>query len=276
MSLQKDISSKLCTYLGLGHMGLPVFRATHKHFIESGWYVKAVDFDKNRRELAFNNNSNVTISDSPSTVSTITFLGIRPQDFYKDTNLGIRSDIVVSMMAGVTVSSLQEAFPDAVVVRIIPNTPCEFGAGITPIFSNDYNLSNPKISTLHTALSKCGFLLPVPHEEMIDWATGVSAGGPAYIMHIADAMIESACHLGFSKSEARLLVGHTIEGSAKMLLETTETPDVLARQVMTPNGTTERGMNVLREQNVHQAVNSALQAASNRAEVLSKAELENT
>jgi pyrroline-5-carboxylate reductase len=61
-----------------------------------------------------------------------------------------------------------------------------------------------------------------------------------------------------------------------MLLETTETPDVLARQVMTPNGTTERGMNVLCEQNVHQAVNSALQAASNRAEVLSKAELENT
>ena len=211
----------------------------------------------------------VETTDILPSASTIAFLGVRPQDFNNLEKVTHTPDIVVSMMAGITQDAIRNIFPNARIVRIIPNTPCEFGVGITPLHSKNYDLSDEKTAALHMALSLCGPVFPVAEECMIDWATGISAGGPAYVMHIAEAMIKAAVEIGFSRPQARLLVAHTISGSAQMLLHGNASPLNLAWQVMTPNGTTERGVRILEENNVERALISALCAASSRAHELS-------
>ena len=124
------------------------------------------------------------------------------------------------------------------------------------------------------ALANAGPLLPVADEGMIDCATGLSAGGPAYVMQLADGMIEAAIALGFSPGEARALVANTILGSADLLLRTGKSPSELANEVMTPNGTTERGINILQKHGVKEIVGKAILAASNRAKDLSSLEME--
>lgn len=263
---------KTCTYIGIGHMGFPVFQATRNHFLANGWSVWVIDKDPAR--LALIADEGVTKSKSVPKHSDIVFLGVRPQNFVQIDELAIQANIVVSMMAGISCRTLRRTFPSAQVVRVIPNTPCEFGKGITPYFADSLDHSTPNASTLFTAFANAGPLLPVASEEMIDRATGLSAGGPAYMMHLANAMIDAGVALGFSPGEARALVAHTMLGSAALLLKTGKSPITLAAEVMTPNGTTERGVNILKEKQVGETLCEAIFAASQRARELSALEEE--
>ena len=192
------------------------------------------------------------------------------QDFHELKLHQFQADIIVSMMAGISIDTIQAKFPNSNIFRIIPNTPCEFGLGITPIYTKSANLYDLEVSTLYAALSRCGVVLPVPQEKMIDWATGISARRPAYIMYIAKAMIDAGCEMGFELSEVGSLVAHTLARSSKLLLNTNKSPEMLAREVMTPKGTTEQGIHLLEANNVNSIVKNALLAASKRADELSK------
>ena len=263
-----SVNTKICTYIGLGHMGMPVYRATQAHFRANNWRMIAVDINSER--LSIPKKDGAEIQNKPPDKTTIAFIGVRPQDFGELTLYQFQADIIVSMMAGISINAIQTKFPNSNIFRIIPNTPCEFGLGITPIYTKNANLSDLAVSTLYAALSRCGVVLPVPQEKMIDWATGISAGGPAYIMYIAKAMIDAGCEMGFEPSEARSLVAHTLAGSSKLLLNTNKSPEILAREVMTPKGTTEQGVHLLEANNVNSIVKSALLAAAKRANELSK------
>lgn len=265
-------TSSSCVYIGLGHMGLPVYRATNASFRRNGWSVRAVDL--NPRRLALIDEEGVVASSDLPSAATVAFIGVRPQDFAALANKAFQPEIVVSMMAGIKVETIRRAYPSARVIRIIPNTPCEFRSGITPIYAEDPGFTDVAGAMLLNALSETGKLLPVPREQMIDGATGISAGGPAYMMLVAQSMIEAGLEIGFSPAEARALIAHTLLGSASLLLQTDKSPDRLASEVMTPNGTTERGMHVLQEAEVGRFMREALLAASGRATELSALQLE--
>lgn len=249
-------------------MGLPVYRATRTHFHMNNWRIVAVDIDSER--LSIPKRDGAEVQNQPPDKTTIAFIGVRPQDFYELAAHPFQADIIVSLMAGISTNAIQAKFPNSNIVRMIPNTPCEFGMGITPVYARSANLSDSTVSTLYAALSHGGVLLPVPQEKMIDWATGISAGGPAYIMYIAKAMIDAGCEMGFEPSEARSLVAHTLAGSSKLLLNTDKSPEILAKEVMTPKGTTEQGVHLLEVNNVSSIIKNALLAASKRADELSK------
>lgn len=43
--MHHDSPDVSCAYIGLGHMGRPVFDAIHRYFVANGWQVTAVDRD---------------------------------------------------------------------------------------------------------------------------------------------------------------------------------------------------------------------------------------
>ena len=170
-------------------------------------------------------------------------------------------------MAGVSCAEISQYSPKSAVVRCMPNTPCEFGVGITPIYYTGEPNSN--YSSFIESAQYLGELFFVSEEHLIDSATGVSGGGPAYLMVIAEAMIKASEKLGFSYSDSKRLVGKTLEGSGKLLLMSDKLPEALAQDIMTPNGTTEQGVNELKKQNVDVAIYEALLKASHKAEDMS-------
>lgn len=149
----------------------------------------------------------------------------------------------------------------------MPNTPCEFGLGITPIYTS--GTVSPYYCAFLEAAQQMGELFFVETESDIDAATGISGGGPAYVMLIADAMIKASQALGFSYAESKRLVGKTLEGSGKMLQLSDKMPMQLAQDVMTPNGTTEQGVNALKANQVETAMYDALLKASHKAVTMS-------
>lgn len=264
------MNQKTCVYLGIGNMGFPVFKATVPYFLKS-WQVTVIDKNETRLNQA-QALGEFEVSNHLPNKTDILFLGIRPQDL---PNLAMQSRdlnatdpaLIVSMMAGVSCAEIKRYFPNSVVVRCMPNTPCEYGAGITPIYYGGE--STPFYAAFIEAAQFMGELFFVEEEHQIDAATGISGGGPAYIMLVADAMINASMTLGFSYADAKRLVAATLEGSGTLLKMSDKPPLALAQDVMTPNGTTEQGFNVLTDKHVDTAIVDALLKASHTADSMS-------
>ena len=260
------MTKKHCVYLGVGNMGFPVFKATLPYFVSS-WHVSVMDNSEERLTLAQSLGQVEAIKKLPEHTD-ILFLGIRPQDLpnlaLQNRESGARDPVlIVSMLAGVSCAEIQQHFPNSKVARCMPNTPCEFGVGITPIYYAGQ--ANSEYYAFIESVQRMGELFFVEDEASIDAATGISGGGPAYVMLMADAMIKASQTLGFSYADSKRLVGKTLEGSGKMLQMSDKLPARLAQDVMTPNGTTEQGVNELKAKNVETAIYDALLKASHKA-----------
>ena len=90
--------------------------------------------------------------------------------------------------------------------------------------------------------------------------TALSGSGPAYVYYMVEALEEAATSKGLSAEVARELIIQTFEGAAAMLRQTGEEPELLRRNVTSPGGTTEAGLNALEnrlfKETIHECITS--------------------
>ena len=115
----------------------------------------------------------------------------------------------------------------------MPNTPALVGAGISALVPGP-SAAAADVEWATSVLSSVGEVVHLT-ESSIDAVTGLSGSGPAYVMLVAESLIEAGVLNGLSRPVARSLAVHTLLGSAKLLLETDDEPAVLRAQV-TPDG----------------------------------------
>jgi len=107
-------------------------------------------------------------------------------------------------------------------------------------------------------------------ERMIDLVTAVSGSGPAYFFFLVEKMIEAAYESGMKLDTAKRLVYQTALGSAKILAQGDEDPDVLIGRVASKGGTTEAALKVFRRKGFGKIINDAVKAAYKRSKELSE------
>ena len=100
---------------------------------------------------------------------------------------------------------------------------------------------------------------------MIDAATAISGSGPAYVYYFMEAMIQSAVKMGFSASEAELLVNQTFMGAVHLHNQNELTCQEWINRVASKGGTTEAAIKVFNESAISDKISSGLSAALNRA-----------
>ena len=188
-----------------------------------------------------------TAQDIPKSVQTVV-LAIKPQMFERvGPELGAALSpkaMILSILAGTSLRRLNEAFAGRVVIRAMPNTPAAIGAGISAIFAD------PKIAStlLHEAealLRPGGEIVHVDSEAALNAVTAISGSGPAYVFHLVETLEFGARDLGLSDEVASKLAKETLIGAAKLLEASEEGPDVLRKNVTSPNGTTQAALDVL-------------------------------
>ncbi|MFO0874215.1 MAG: pyrroline-5-carboxylate reductase [Phycisphaerales bacterium] len=177
--------------------------------------------------------------------------------------------IVMSIMAGIGSATIREAIGTrARVLRIMPNTPCQIGRGMTAIALGSGARAGDE-AIAQRIFSAVGRVVTVD-ESLIDGATAVSGSGPAYVFFLAEAMEEAARELGFGPAEARLLVQQTLVGAASLLAEGDNDPAALRAAVTSKGGTTEAALRVFAESGVRDAIVRALVAARDRGRELAR------
>ncbi len=176
--------------------------------------------------------------------------------------------LLVSILAGTSTRKLEGWLPPgARVVRAMPNTPLAIGLGMVGICRGSA-ATEADLATAESLFAPSGTVLKVTDESRMDAITAVSGSGPAYFFRFAEALVDAAMALGFSRDEAVLLVGRTGSGSWEYLLRSGFDAVRLRQQVTSPGGTTAAALAELEKADFTGIWTRALQAAERRGKEL--------
>ena len=82
----------------------------------------------------------------------------------------------------------------------------------------------------------------------MDAVTGLSGSGPAYVFHMIECMAKAGEAQGLAPDLAMQLAQATVAGAGALAEAADETPAELRRNVTSPNGTTQAGLEVLMDE----------------------------
>ncbi|MFN0277846.1 MAG: pyrroline-5-carboxylate reductase [Pyrinomonadaceae bacterium] len=177
--------------------------------------------------------------------------------------------LVLSIVAGATIGHLADELGTAKIVRAMPNTPSQIGAGITAWTCTEA-VGESERGHVRSILAALGKELFVETENMIDMATSLSATGPTYIFMVMEALTDAGVHLGFSRDMAKELVQETMLGSVKFAMDSHKHPAELRNMVTSPGGTSAEAIYQMEKGTLRTVLSKAVYAAYKRAVDLGK------
>lgn len=152
--------------------------------------------------------------------------------------------LVISVAAGTTIATFEDAFPGAAIVRVMPNTPAAIGQGISALIGNGAATA-AHLDLAETLMRAVGRVVRLDHEDQMDAVTGLSGSGPAYVFHLIEAMAKAGEAQGLPPALSLELARMTVAGAGALAIEGDEDPGVLRGNVTSPGGTTAAGLKVL-------------------------------
>ena len=174
--------------------------------------------------------------------------------------------LVISVAAGVTTGRIESALGELPVVRVMPNTPCVLGEGMSVLTPGAH--AQPEHMALAEALFEAVGKTAVLEEGLLNAVTGLSGSGPAYVYLVIESLAEAGVKVGIPRSTSTLLATQTVLGAARMVLERGEHPALLKDAVTTPAGCTVDGLMELEEGGLRVTLVKAVVKATERAKAL--------
>jgi len=175
--------------------------------------------------------------------------------------------LLVSIVAGVPISSLAALAPKARVIRAMPNAAAMVACSATAYACAEAVTPGDK-SLAESVFSGIGSVFSV-EEKLLNAVTGLSGSGPAYIYLVIEALADGGVACGLPRKLALDLAVQTVLGTARMVAETAEHPAVLRDMVTSPAGTTMAGLRKLEAHAMHSVFLEAVAAGTERARELS-------
>ncbi|MVB12956.1 Pyrroline-5-carboxylate reductase [Caprobacter fermentans] len=238
-------------------------------------HIYVFDIHQEKRENLHRKAGVLTVNSALDLVRTcdIIFLAVKPQSFPEMLS-EIRPAVnetktLVSIAAGISSESITGALAcSCPVIRAMPNTPLLLGKGATAVCRTE-NVTDLAYQLVLNLFSSCGIVSQIVESQM-DAVISVNGSSPAYIYLFAKAVIESAQKQGIEPGISLPLFCQTLEGSAKMLLDSGNTPDELIRKVSSKGGTTIAALDVLKKSQFEKVIDAAMKACTERAIELGK------
>ncbi len=179
------------------------------------------------------------------------------------------SSLVFSIVAGMPIATIQIGLSHKAVIRSMPNTPAQISAGMT-VWTGSDDVSESQRVEARVIMEAMGKELYVQHEDSLNMATAVSGTGPTYVFLLAEALIDAAVHLGFSRRDARMIVLETLKGSVDFALQSDLHLAQLRNMVTSPGGTSAEAIYQLEKGGMRTILSKAVWAAYQKSQLLGK------
>lgn len=198
----------------------------------------------------------------------VVFIAVKPfhaEELFEEIKPLInQNQIFVSIMAGVTIDTIQQSLDVKKVIRAMPNLPAQIGKGMTS-YTEAPEVSRIELLTVRNLLDTTGESIRVESENYIDASTGISGSGPAYVFYFMQSMLEAALKMGFSKNDSKILVSKTFEGAIELFNQSDLSPNSWMDRVASKGGTTRAALDSMEDNNVKELIKDAAYAAFDRA-----------
>ncbi|WP_028667315.1 pyrroline-5-carboxylate reductase [Runella zeae] len=261
--------------VGCGNMGMAFAKSFLQYDLVKKENLLLIEKSADRAQALRTENTGVVIETISSHIGDydVVIVSVKPQDF-TNVQAALREvlqpqQVVLSIMAGIPISTIQEALNHRLVIRAMPNTPAMLGMGITG-FSAAKELSFAQLLKVDNLINATGRSVFLEDESMLDAVTALSGSGPAYFYYLVKSMVEAGKKMGFEESLATLLVKQTMLGSFHLINNADKSLDDLIKAVASKGGTTEAALRTFEEGELSQTLQLGILAAEKRAKELSK------
>lgn len=203
--------------------------------------------------------------------SELLVLAVKPQmfdDVLPDLAGLVAGKCVVSIAAGISAAYLQKALPGAYIVRAMPNTPLMVGVGATAV-ARAPSVPEDLFQRVLDLFASAGEVALIDEDQMDD-IINVNGSSPAWFFRMAEIMVKRAVSVGLDEGAALRLTAKTMEGAARLLLETGESPENLRKQVCSPGGTTLASLSAFDELGFDALMLEAMDRCTKRSKELGK------
>ncbi len=257
------------TFVGGGAMAEAIIRCILAKKVAAAQNVVVSDISSVRRELLSREYGVSTLPGNREGVknAALIILAVKPQNLQEvmDDIKGLgREQLVLSIVAGATVSRLCQGLNHSLVIRAMPNMPAQIGEGMAVWTATTETKARHK-KLAQSVLGALGKEIYVADEKYLGMATALSASGPAYVFLFIEALIDAGVHIGLPRDMAQELVIQTVLGSTRTVEETGKHPAELRNMVTSPGGTTTDGLLQLERGRFRSLVLEAVAAAYEKA-----------
>ena len=258
------------TFVGGGAMGEAMVKCLLADKVVVAQDVVVSDISPARRELLRREYGVSTLADSRRAVANadLIILAVKPGNLSQvmaDIKGLAPQQLVLSIVAGATLSSLCQGLGHSAIIRAMPNMPAQIGEGIT-MWTATAETKQGQKKLAQTVLNALGKEIYVADEKYLSMATALSGSGPAYVFLFIEALIDAGVHVGLPRDMAQKLVMQTVLGSTRTAEKTGRHPADLRNMVTSPAGTTTEALLQLERGGFRFLLLEAVAAAYRRAE----------
>ena len=194
----------------------------------------------------------------------VKLLSVKPQQLKNIIELEKnKNNLLVSILAGVSLEKLIKKFPNHKCVRVVTNIPITIGKGLTGISWGD-EITEDQKQFIKRLFENSSRIYEFP-EDLLDIFLAVTSSGPAIIALIIEALSDGGLSGGLQKNLSEELVTEMILGTVSLIKETNLTTAELKNMVTSPGGTTISALRVLENRSLRSSLIEAVVSASNRS-----------
>jgi pyrroline-5-carboxylate reductase len=259
-------------FIGGGAMGEAMVKCLLIEKVAAPQDVTVSDISPVRRELLSREYGVSTVADNKKAVTKadLIVLAVKPQNLLQvmEKMEGLAPEqLVLSIVAGATLSGLCRGLNHSSVIRAMPNMPAQIGEGMT-IWTATTETDQRQKKLAQTVLGALGKEIYVDDEKYLNMATALSGSGPAYVFLFIEALVDAGVHIGLPRDMAQELVIQTVLGSTRTVEKTGKHPAELKNMVTSPGGTATEALLELEKGRFRSLLLEAVAAAYSKAESL--------
>lgn len=252
-------------FIGTGNMGGALARALARSVSPSDIYLNNRTAAK-AEALATELGASCASAERIAAECGCVFLGVKPgllPELLAELRpvLDARGDkpLLVSMAAGVTIAAIEDAAPHCPVLRIMPNTACAVGAGLT-LYDCSEAVTETQLQGFLDGMASSGRMERLA-ENLIDAGSAVAGCGGAFACLFMEALADGAVSCGLPRDKANVYAAQMLRGAAALALESGQPFGAMKDAVCSPGGTTIAGVRALEEGGLRAAAMNAVIAA---------------
>lgn len=259
-------------FIGGGAMGETMVRCLLAKQVVGPEDTTVSDVSSLRRELLSTEYGINTCADNAKAIENaqLVILAVKPTNLRQvmEEIKGLAPDqLVLSIVAGATLTTLCQGLDHTAIVRAMPNMPAQIGQGMT-VWTAAAGTNQVHKELAQTILAAMGKEVYVTDEKYLGMATALSGSGPAYVFLFIEALVDAGVHIGLPRDVAQQLVTQTILGSTITVEKTGKHPADLRNTVTSPGGTTTEALLRLEKGGFRSLLLEAVAAAYQKAEYL--------
>ena len=253
---------KIC-FLGCGNIAQAIIDG----LIKSGMQPSNIAcIERNEQRVQSLKSQNLQIIELENLASIdfdLIVLAVKPKDALRAAQSILKhapTAIILSVVAGIGIEKYSQ--PKSI-IRVMPNTACAFGKGVTAIYALDQ--SSVAFSSANSLFRKVGHVLTLQNEDEMHRFTSIIGSGQAFLFQVLNTYLKELEKISSTDQVAAKSMFQDFVSSLGDSFSQNPSFESLINKIKSPGGTTQAGLESLEKNNLDKILQDAFKAAENRS-----------